>query len=116
MQMLFERNLEQRKQEEEKQTSSKKREKIDTIKDSEDDEYNAYNAEGKEGDGAGCNVTSNSGSNFEKIYGVLGTESAISSHIRASKEWFSKKSGTQLRNSIAGKFRQRRGDTSSSYM
>ena len=41
---------------------------------------------------------------FENVFGIEGNESTVSSNLRKSREWFSKKSASRLRTSIAGKF------------
>ena len=56
-----------------------------------------------------ANIRSNQ---FEQVYGFGGNESNISSDLRRSRDWFSKKSGGKARQSIAGKFRMRK-DTES---
>jgi len=43
---------------------------------------------------------------FESIYGLEGEESVLSSNLRKSKDWFSKKSTNKIRSSIASKFFQ----------
>ena len=41
---------------------------------------------------------------FESIFGIEGDESAVSSNLRKSRDFFSKKSSSKLRSSIASKF------------
>lgn len=41
---------------------------------------------------------------FESIFGIEGEESAVSAGLRKSRDFFSKKSSSRLRSSIAGKF------------
>jgi len=53
-------------------------------------------------------ITQHRSSQFERVYGLGGNESNISSDLRRSRDWFSKKSGTKARQSIAGKFRLRK--------
>ena len=43
-------------------------------------------------------------SKFESIFGIEGEESAVSAGLRKSRDFFSKKSSSKIRSSIAGKF------------
>jgi len=41
---------------------------------------------------------------YNKVFGIEGEESIMSANLRQSKDWFSKKSNSRVRSSIAGKF------------
>jgi hypothetical protein len=41
---------------------------------------------------------------FQNLFGIEGEESLLSSNLRKSKDWFSKKSKNAIRSSIASKF------------
>jgi hypothetical protein len=45
---------------------------------------------------------------FESVYGIEGDEGQVSADLRKSRDWFSKKSNSKVRSSIAGKFFQKR--------
>ena len=45
-------------------------------------------------------------SKFENVFGIEGDESQQSANLRKSRDWFSKKSNSRIRTSIAGKFFQ----------
>jgi hypothetical protein len=45
---------------------------------------------------------------FESVYGIEGDEGQVSADLRKSRDWFSKKSNSKVRSSIAAKFFQKR--------
>lgn len=45
------------------------------------------------------------------MFGLEGDESAVSSNLRKSRDWFSKKSSSRIRSSIAGQYMLRRETT-----
>jgi len=49
---------------------------------------------------------------FESLFGMEGDEGAVSTNLRKSRDWFSKKSNSRIRSSIASKFFHQREEIS----
>lgn len=77
--------------------------KIDIMDTPADDESEPNNDENLDDDEKEIKQSINR-NKFESVFGIEGEESQVSSELRKSRAWFSKKSESKIRSSIAGKF------------
>lgn len=112
MQSLFEQNLKEMGNEAIRRdwTELQASQKIDLLEGDDEDDLQLANEE--EGSDADERIANWRSSQFERVYGIGGSESNISTDLRRSRDWFQKKSGSKARQSIAGKLRMRQGTES----
>ena len=104
MQKIFDQNFQQLNDEEEKNINNDTgKYKIDLLDGNDEDgeDLTINNDDDEEMKEVKHSVQQN---RFENMFGLEGEESQISSNLRKSRDFFSKKSSHGIRTSIAGKF------------